>query len=200
MPSTTARLFFALWPDEPMQAALAAAVVATDARPHSRAVPAKNFHLTLAFLGAVPQSRFEALGQVAAQCALAFGSRAAASSAGGTGSSPGASEAPIAITLDTLEHWRKPQILCATASQPPLAAVELAESLQRSLTGEGFTPDLKPFRVHATVARKVRRVSRELHIEPVRWSFREFHLVESQTGPEGSSYSTLKKWALDKCD
>jgi 2'-5' RNA ligase len=54
--------------------------------------------------------------------------------------------------------------------------------------------------VHATVARKVRRVSGELHVEPVRWSFQEFHLVESQTSPSGSSYSTLKKWLLDKCD
>jgi 2'-5' RNA ligase len=186
MPSTTARLFFALWPDEAMQVALAAAVAAIvrEAGPDSRAVPAKNLHLTLAFLGAVPQSRFEALSEVAAQVAR----------------TSHAGELPLRLTLDAVEHWRKPQILCATASETPHAVASLAESLGHALTAAGFAPDLKPFRPHATVGRKVRRVTGDLHIEPVRWTFREFHLIESQTHPEGSSYSTLEKWALDKRD
>jgi 2'-5' RNA ligase len=194
MPSTTARLFFALWPDEAMQVALAAAVAASvrEAGPGSRAVPAENFHLTLAFLGAVPLLRFEALCQVAAQFAQGFD----------------AGELPLAVTLDIVEYWRKPQILCATASETPPVAITLAERLQATLTAQGFAPDLKPFRVHVTLARKVRRVTPELqHIEPVRWSFRDLHLVESRTEPAGAAgaahasiYSTVEKWVLDKRD
>jgi 2'-5' RNA ligase len=148
-----------------------------------RSVPAKNFHLTLAFLGAVPRSRFEALSQVATQVAQAFGSR---------------DDLPIEVTLDTVEHWRKPQILCATASETPPVAIALAEALTQALMAENFVPDLKPFRAHATFARKVRRVTRELRIEPVRWSFRDFHLIESRTAHEASAYSTVEKWVLDK--
>jgi 2'-5' RNA ligase len=177
----TARLFFALWPDERMQADLAAAVARAlgSGEPlDGRLVPEANFHLTLAFLGSVPQSRFEVLFEVGARCAQSLQ----------------VGDAPIAITLDTLEHWRKPQVLVATSPAPP-AAVALSETLKRALVEQGFTPDLKPFRVHATVARKVRRVSGELHIESVRWRFDSLHLVESRSG---STYSTVKKWVLDK--
>jgi 2'-5' RNA ligase len=178
----TARLFFALWPDVRMQADLAAAVASALGRGEpldGRLVPEANFHLTLAFLGSVSQSRFEVLFNVGARCAQSLH----------------VGDAPIAISLDTLEHWRKPQVLVATSPAPPPAAVALAETLKRALVEQGFTPDLKPFRAHATVARKVRRVSGELHIESVRWRFDSLHLVESRSG---STYSTVKKWVLDK--
>jgi 2'-5' RNA ligase len=174
-------MFFALWPDERMQADLAGAIASalrSGEPPDGRLVPEAKFHLTLAFLGSVPQSQFEAL--------LEVGARSAQSQVGG---------APIAITLDTLEHWRKPQVLVATSQSTPPAAVALAETLKRALVAESFSPDLKPFRAHATVARKVRRLSGELHLSPVLWTFDSLHLVESRSG---STYSTVKKWVLDK--
>jgi len=199
MAPTTARLFFALWPDEAMQTALAAAVAAIVRDCDGRAVPAGNFHLTLAFLGSVPHSRFEAVIEAAAQCVQ----------------SVSLNHLPIAVMLDSVEYWRKPQILCATGATPP-AAEKLADALKSALARHGFSPDLKPFRIHATFARKVRHVTRELHIEPVRWSFGHLHLVESETGAAGAAratthgeahaaahasiYSTVEKWVLDKRD
>jgi 2'-5' RNA ligase len=147
-------------------------------------VPAENFHLTLAFLGSVPLDRLAEVEQAATRFVRAS-------------SVP---QLPIEIGLDAIEHWRKPQVLVATARETPPAAVALAEGLQRALTDAGFSPDLKPFRVHATVARKVRRVARELHLEPVHWSFDSLHLVQSETHPDGSAYRTVKKWVLDKRD
>jgi RNA 2',3'-cyclic 3'-phosphodiesterase len=202
-----ARLFFALWPDDAMQAALATSVSAivrevstasersglvslgddaTKAASASRArpVPAKNFHLTLAFLGAVPGDRVDALSQVGAQCAQAFAAR----------------EGAIDLTLDTVEHWREPQILCATSRRNPEGAAVLSETLKSALAAAGFVTDLKPFRAHATLARKVHRVTCELRIAPVRWRFTHLHLIESKSGPDGSAYSALKKWALYKPD
>jgi RNA 2',3'-cyclic 3'-phosphodiesterase len=197
------RLFFALWPSPAMQTALAvaaatavmdvlsvggsadaAANVAANAGASVRRVPAENFHLTLAFLGSVPLSRLAEVEQVADHFAQASS----------------VLDLPIDITLDAIEHWRKPQVLVATASDTPPAAVALAEGLQRSLIDAGFSPDLKAFRVHATIARKVRRAGRELHLDPVRWSFDSLHLVQSQTHPDGSVYRPLKKWVLDKRD
>jgi len=178
----TARLFFALSPSERMQADLAEAVASalrSDEPLDGRPVPEAKFHLTLAFLGSVPRSQLELLFEVGAQCARSLE----------------AGDAPIAVTLETLEHWRKPQVLVATSRATPPAAVVLAETLKRVLIERSFSPDLKPFRAHATVARKVRRVSEELQLPPVRWTFDALHLVESGSG---STYSTVKKWILDK--
>jgi 2'-5' RNA ligase len=191
-----------------MQAALADATCTITAASDGRAVPAANFHLTLAFLGAVPESRIAALSPIAAQVAATFAQvddlhssepqpRAGERSNRQPGELP---RAPIEVSLDTLEHWRKPEILCATASKPAPAAVALAEALKSALLAEGFAPDLKPFRPHATLARKVQRVSGELKVAPVRWRFADFHLIESRTSGSGSeaasSYSTREKWAL----
>jgi RNA 2',3'-cyclic 3'-phosphodiesterase len=172
----SARLFFALWPTPAMQAGLAAAAdhavsEAEKADSGVRRVPAENFHLTVAFLGSVPLSRLPEVKALTSRCSL---------------------DAPIELVLEGIEHWRKSQVLCATASETPPAAVVLAETLKRLLIEQEFSPDLKPFRAHATVARKVRRVTRELKIEPVRWSFDALHLVESRTSPAGSVYTIVR--------
>jgi 2'-5' RNA ligase len=180
----SARLFFALWPSAAMQAALAAAtaaaVIEAGKAADVRRVPAENLHLTLAFLGRVPLSRRTEVEDVASRCARILA----------------ADDAPIEIVLDGIEYWRKPQILCVTASQTPPVAIALAETLKRSLLDRGFSPDLKPFRVHATVARKIRHVTRELHVDPVRWHFEALHLIESRTSPTRSAYTPIREWRL----
>jgi RNA 2',3'-cyclic 3'-phosphodiesterase len=201
------RLFFALWPDPGMQAALAEAVAAivreagdaganadpdaagraarvADKVAGARLVPAKNFHFTLAFLGSVPLSRFEALNEIAARVARAFASR----------------DLAIAVTLDIVEHWRKSHILCATASETPPAAVELAEALKRALIAENYAPDLKAFRPHVTLARRFSASIRKSAMAPLIWSFRELALVESTPGPQGSVYRVVASWPLSPTD
>ena len=179
------RLFFALWPDEAMQAALARSVSAIVREAveidGGRAVPAQNFHLTLAFLGTVPLSRVVVVKSVGARCAEAF-----------SGDS-------LSITLDTIEHWRKPQVLVATSSRETPGATELASALLSGLARENFAPDLKPFHAHATFVRKVRRVTRDVRMPaPLAWSFTHLHLIESRSGSDGSAYSTVEKWVLYK--
>jgi len=176
----TARLFFALWPDEAMQAALAASVSALVDLTNGRAVPASNFHLTLAFLGSVALSRMASLHDIAARCAASCQTSAL----------------PLVVTLDTFEYWRRQRILCATASVTPPAAVALARTLKRALTAGGFAPDVKPFRAHATFARKVHGAEDRLQATPIRWSFEHLHLVESETHTEGSIYRTVASWRL----
>jgi RNA 2',3'-cyclic 3'-phosphodiesterase len=179
-----ARLFFALWPSDAMQAALANAVAAMVREADGRAVPAKNFHITLAFLGSVPRRRVETLHRVAAQVAQAFNP----------------CDLPIALTLDTLEHWRKPQILCATASAIPPRAADLAGALKRALAAEGFVTDLKTleldFRPHVTLVRKVRHPIGPIGMAPVFWGFSRIALVESQGGARGSEYSVVASFEL----
>jgi 2'-5' RNA ligase len=148
-------------------------------------VPAQNFHLTLAVLGAVPEHRIADLTPIAARVSLAY--QADAQTAG----------APLVIALDRIDYWRRSEILCATASTSSVPATALAGALRSALTDHGFAPDLKPFRTHATLARKVRRVTRERDMPAVRWTFRDFHLVESRTAPSGAVYSTCEIYSLD---
>jgi len=182
-PTTSARLFFALWPDAAMQSALdiaasPAVAEAQGADSGVRRIPAANFHLTLAFLGSVPLRRLDELQAVAVRCAK--------------------SAAPIDVVLDTIEHWREPQVLVATAATTPPGVVLLAENLQRALIDAGFSPDVKFFRVHATLARKLRRVPCEWHIEPVHWRFESVQLIESRTHPAGSAYHCVAKFQLEQ--
>jgi 2'-5' RNA ligase len=179
------RLFFALWPDEAMQAALAEATREIVAAAAGAAIPARKFHFTLAFLGAVPESRTRELGEIAARVASAFQDVAAVR------------DARIAIALDQVEYWRRSQILCATATTEASEAIALTETLKRQLTANGLAPDLElKFRPHVTLARKVRTRIAKTRIPSLIWSFSEFVLVDSQLGPQGSSYSVLASYSL----
>ncbi len=171
------RLFFALWPDQPMRKALSTAVHETmTAVRAGRPVPVENLHVTLAFLGGVPEASMAALVEVARDLSL----RAQ----------------PVIVTLDRIDYWRRAQILCAAASREPAGAAAIAEGLKSALSAGGFRPDLKPFRAHVTLARQVRRAPPAAGMPAVTWSFEEFVLIESRTLPEGSSYSVVESWTL----
>lgn len=174
-----ARLFFALWPSVAMQVELAAAASSTiGALRSGRPVPRENLHLTLAFLGSVPESALQILGEIA---------RAA--------SQPPTAVA-LEVTFDALEYWRRAQIVCAAARPTPHAASAFAAALKEKLTSHGFAPDLKPFRPHVTLARQVRHEPPALPLSEVRWTFRDFALVESRSRPGGSLYSVRASWPL----
>jgi 2'-5' RNA ligase len=150
-----------------------------------RAVPSANLHVTLVFLGSVPEARLELLGSIARSVATAFPSHAV----------------PVTVTLTAVEHWKRAQLLCAVADKaepaPSGGALSaLVEALREQLLREGFAPDLKPFRAHVTLARKVARSARRQEMPRVTWSFRNFALVASRTAPSGSLYSVVDSWTL----
>ena len=143
-----------------------------------RPVPAGNLHVTLAFLGSVAEQRFAALAEVA---------RAGARGPAGD---------PLELSFDHLEYWRAAQLLCAAAAGPSAPAAALAGRLQARLRARGFAPDLKPFRPHVTVVRKVSRPGRSAKMDPVTWSFTQLALIESRTLPDGAVYSVIESYPL----
>jgi RNA 2',3'-cyclic 3'-phosphodiesterase len=140
-----------------------------------RPVPAANLHVTLAFLGSVPERRLGELAEIA---------RAAAA-----GDS-------VELAFDHLEYWRAAQLLCALPAEAPAPVTALAHKLQDVLAAGEFAPDLKPFRPHVTVVRKVQRPARAEEIHPVVWSFTELALVESRLLAAGALYSVVESYAL----
>jgi 2'-5' RNA ligase len=176
------RLFFALWPEATQRAALIEAIGATVRYAGGHPVCASNLHVTLAFLGSVPEPRLAELSEVGRCAAATF---------------PG-SALPLGICLRGFEYWAKPQVLAVLSSTSH--AGQLARALTTATVAAGFSPDLKPFRAHVTVARKVVRAPRASEMPEVRWSFDSFALLESRTLPEGPVYSVVGAYLLGSAD
>ena len=194
----TRRLFFALWPDAGQRAALVHATRKAVRSSGGRPVPEESLHVTLAFLGSVPERRVAELQAIARRVAEA----------------PEAGGAPVLVSFDRLVHWAKPRILCAldalpsggtdAAGAPRVGALAgapaLAESLKGETTARGFSPDLKPFHAHVTVARKVAHAPAAQPLSPVPWTFDAFALIESRTEPTGPVYSVIESYLLGKTE
>lgn len=181
----TRRLFFALWPDEAMRQAMAHATRKAARASGGRPIADGNLHVTLAFLGSVPERRLSELAEIARGAAENL--RAAFAGAGPAGN-------PLELTFDRLEYWRAAQLLCTLPTEPPAPVTALARKLQDLLAGRGFATDLKPFRPHVTVARKVVRPGAMDRMHPVVWRFTELALVESRTLPEGAFYRVVESY------
>lgn len=184
------RLFFALQPAADRGAALLAdfeARVAAHVAPHVAgqgipAIPAGNLHVTLCFLGAVDAARVAALRAAAARVR-----------------SP-----RVSLRFDTLEYWGRPRILCATASPAGMVGVDaLARAVSDEVIAAGFSPDIKPFRAHLTLARKVSAAQAAALVLPqaLEPGFvvhgDRFVLMESRRSEHGSVYSVIESWPLD---
>lgn len=157
-----------------MAQAIRKAVRASGGRP----VPPANLHVTLAFLGSTPERRLPELAQVAG---------AAAQDPAGE---------PLELSFDHLEYWRAAHLLCAAPAEASEQTAALAGRLQSALTASGFAPDLKAFRPHVTVARKVVRPGLTGQMHPVLWRFTELALIESRMLSEGALYSVVESYAL----
>jgi 2'-5' RNA ligase len=173
----TRRLFFALWPAEVTREDFARATRKAVHACGGRPVPVASLHITLAFLGSVPERRISELSAIACQV--------------------GGQSSPAVLTFDCLEHWARPQLVCATSSRSSAQSTELAEALKKQTAAWGFSPDLKPFRPHVTVARKVVHPTRAFDMSAVLWPFAQFALVSSLTASEGPVYSVIESYSLD---
>lgn len=167
------RLYFALWPDEPLRAAIVAASAAAVAAAGGRAVPPADLHVTLAFLGGVPAGR-------AADAIVA---------ARGIRAEPGGQ------MFDRLGSWPRggPLVLETTCVAPQLGALRAA--LENALLAADFTLDRREFRPHITLARAPERRCATVAAN-VHWRYSAFVLVESHPAAAGSPYAVVETFAL----
>lgn len=108
--SATARLFFALWPDEATRRQVVDVQNCLRHEVSGRWIQPDNLHVTLAFLGQVRADRILMLRRVAAAV---------------LGES-------LELTLDRLDWWRQPQVLCLTSGGVPETLSRLVTSLSRA--------------------------------------------------------------------
>jgi len=173
-PIRARRLFFALWPDAALRESVAAATHDLARCGGGRPQTPEQLHLTLIFLGSVPEARIDA----------------ASSAAGEVGG------APFVVDLDRLEYWARPRVLCLTTSRTPPHLLGLVESLATALRARGFEVERRPFRAHLTLARDARPPPLDQAIAPLAWPASEFVLVESVTDRAGARYRPLARWPL----
>jgi RNA 2',3'-cyclic 3'-phosphodiesterase len=168
----THRLFFALWPSVELRDQLAAAVGPLLEGKHARAIPAANFHITLAFLGAVQARKLPGVMEAASRI-----------------------EAPaLTLSVADIEVWDGARILCLTPEASPLQ--DLVERLRRNLLARQLEPDRREFRPHVTIAREWRDGNVGGSIGPFEWRAEDFVLVESESAREGSQYRIIGRWPL----
>ncbi|MFO1406849.1 MAG: RNA 2',3'-cyclic phosphodiesterase [Steroidobacteraceae bacterium] len=171
------RLFFALWPDAGARASLALAI--------ERCVPARDcrpqrpdqWHVTLQFLGDVPDARLLEVRSAGAETAAAG--------------------RPAAFELDRLEHWARPEVLCLAATSVPESLTAMVQRLRAALRARGFEPDGRPWKPHATLARGVVRAPPAPDwLAPVRFPVQRIALVQSVTDRSGARYVEIDGWDL----
>jgi 2'-5' RNA ligase len=166
------RVFFALWPDAATRAALFKATRAAVRDGGGRPTPARNLHVTLAFLGPVTEGMLAELSALGPLPSPAFD-----------------------LELDRLGYWERAQILWVGPGHvpPPLASLEAA--LWQRLVALGFARDPRPYFPHVTIARKA-QAARGV-VRAVTWPVRGFALVESRPGPRSSRYELLASWRFE---
>jgi 2'-5' RNA ligase len=170
------RLFFALWPGDPLRAALAEAAVQAMAGVQGQPVPPANLHVTLAFLGMVSGARLAALVAI------------------GGADSP---QPAVALRFDRTEYWARPQVLVALAAEIPASGLQVVGRLWDRLEPLGFAREVRPWQPHLTLMRRIRRPPAQVPaLTPVLAADWRLALVESTTHPEGPRYKPLAEWPM----
>jgi 2'-5' RNA ligase len=163
------RLFFALWPDADTAARLADVGAGLDVQVPGRRVHPKNHHVTLAFLGEVPDSQVALLER-----------------AGGS-----VRTQRFTLAFDSLEFWPQSQVVVAAARDSPPQLLRLAAQLHAAT---GLPPPR--LRAHVTLARKMTQAPVLQAISAIRWDAVSFSLVRSDTGGAESAYTVVHTWPL----
>jgi 2'-5' RNA ligase len=180
-PADHLRLFVALELPRAVREALAAFRDAAADPDVWRPIPADALHLTLAFLGRRPATDVDAISTVLHAI------------------SP---RAPRLVLGDALLlPPRRARVLCAALSDPDGVLAALQSRVSDGLAAAGvYTPEKRPFRAHATVARLRPRARPPRSVgaapEPLEFHGEALTLFVSRLHPSGARYEPLVRLNL----
>ncbi len=160
------RLFYALWPDDKVRAAVAGLQMSIA---EGRMTRPQNLHMTLAFLGLQASELLPILKTILKQV-----------------STPG-----IALELDRIGYFVNKRIAWARLHQVPDALLELQRGLMQKLLQQGISFDHQAqFKPHVTLAREASPPA-EILFSPIPWHANQIALVQSISQPDGVHYRVL---------
>jgi 2'-5' RNA ligase len=164
------RIFLAAWPDATLRTQLRDLADALEHhRVGGRRVAERNYHLTVAFLGALHAAQVDALIELIRD--LEF--------------------PQVELVFDRFGFWPRPRIVWLGCRVVPEALKAFEGRLRRSLVQLGLVTERRAFSPHITLFRKATRRSR-LELTPLRWSVDGLCVVRSVHGPAGARYQVLQ--------
>lgn len=145
-------------------------------------VPARNFHITLVFVGEVTAQQVE---DVMAAGGATFAQR-------------------FSMAFDEIESWSRSHVLVLNAACTPPEMVTLVDHLLFNLLEKQVKLKREVYRPHVTLARRLPRLRPPQKIERISWPVHEFALMESTSdailgashSAEGTRYTVLASWPL----
>jgi len=148
----------------------------------------EGMHLTLKFLGNVPEGQIPRIGDALQGVTAA--------------------RAPFRICVEgagAFPNLRRPRVVWADVREGREALIELAAAVDAALAGLGFPPEDRPFSPHLTLG----RVKAPNHLEHLaaliqshvddrfgEMTAREVILFRSELSPNGAKYTPLRRAAL----
>ena len=172
----SARMFFALWPGADVRRSLMRQGLKMQRALGGKLTREESVHLTLVFLGDVALERLPALQARAA--AVRF--------------------EPFVLRVEQAGCWRHNGIGWVAPSETPFALTRLVAGLEDALQGEGFRFDRRPYAAHITLLRKARCAPMDAAMPAIDWPVRDFVLVRSELGHEGSRYTIVERWKVEE--
>ncbi len=169
------RLFFALWPDPQVRQRIAMDVepaLRSADRSTMNPVEPANYHITLAFLGAVSASSLEDIVRICSD--VRFGR--------------------FSLELDRTGYWPRSRIAWLGMSHHSLELEALVDDLWNKLADLGFRQEPQPYQPHVSLCRKA---SGGLGISldsPINWPVASFVLAQSTSGEDGPVYTVLEQF------
>jgi len=165
-------LFFAAWPPPEAQRALGDLAGRLRSECGGRALPARNIHLTLVFLGEVARERLPRLEALA-----------------------GAATVPrFELRVDHVGYWRHNRVVWAGVERGAAELRALAAGLEQALAGGGFHFDQRAYVPHITLLRNARCAPAAAAVRPVAWPVTGHALVESVPVGRARFYRVLRTW------
>jgi len=167
----TKRLFFALWPDNRQRERLRDPVNSVAKSVEGRAIDRRDWHITLAFIGAFPEHRIPFLLERAGEIPVE----------------------PFRLQFDRLEFWPRPRIAVLAAPTVPGELQALVDALNGILSDLGLRVEDRTYRPHITLVRNSRAFNTERLAQRVTTEWSGFELVESVSGAGGVHYVPVKQ-------
>jgi 2'-5' RNA ligase len=168
------RLFFALLPDSATRERLSSVVAQLKEIGRARLVAPENFHMTLAFVGEVPERDLPIYREAGARLGLRR----------------------RAIELHACEYWANSRAVVLTARENPPDLAAQTDSLRAVVAAVGQKREENTWRAHVTLARKVAQAPVLPAMSSILWFSQSFGLMRSDTGGSASVYTVVDSWPL----
>lgn len=174
-PESTAKVFFAIWPDAAAQKKLSELAAQLADICGGKQIRSPMMHLTLVFVGNVDNHWLESLRKIANEIR----------------------HFSFDLTINEIQYWQHKRIIHAGPSQCPAKLLSLVADLQDRLSQAGFSLEKRRYLPHITLVRKAMCPTLPDLTTSITWHVNEWSLVQSKQTDQGSIYVPLDCWSLE---